>query len=539
MIDSSAVHSTDTLVVGSGAGGLIAAILAHDNGSKTIVIEKSAMLGGSTSISAGGIWIPCNNLAIEAGIKDSKEDALRYLRRITMGQGDEKLLGAYLDEGPKMVDYIQQHTAIHFGPYSFPDYHPEIDGSNSGRALVISELYDGKLLPPDIVKRIRRSPFFPPINSKERAEWKATNKLDLDMVAKRIEDKIFTMGSALTAALVKECLDRGIDIIPEAPVRGLIYRDNVVQGVKIEQNGENVEMISKVVILACGGFDWNDQMKKDFLKIPVVSPMGVTSNEGDGIIMGMEVGAALGNMNEAWWTPVIKVPGEEIDGKPVSRSINDERARPHSIIVNRSGRRFVNEAHNYNAVGKALHYFDPVQYEYQNIPAFLIFDNNYRAKYNFLNVMPREPIPRWVKSGDSLTELAGRLGIDSMELKKTISEFNTYAKSGIDLDFHRGESEYDKRYGDLSNELNPCLGTIDNPPFYGVEVYPGTLGTKGGLKTNSDAQVLNVKGDIIKGLYATGNVTASPMGIGYPGPGVTIGQAMVFGYIAGKNAALE
>ena len=137
-----------------------------------------------------------------------------------------------------------------------------------------------------------------------------------------------------------------------------------------------------------------------------VSESPLLTHLGIGIIMGMEVGAALGNMNEAWWTPVIKVPGEEIDGKPVSRSINDERARPHSIIVNRSGRRFVNEAHNYNAVGKALHYFDPVHCEYQNIPAFLIFDSKYRAKYNFLNVMPGEPIPRWVKSGDSLTELA-------------------------------------------------------------------------------------------------------------------------------------
>jgi len=538
-MDSTTGSSYDVIVVGSGAGGLIAAILAHDNGSKTVVIEKSAMLGGSTSISAGGIWIPCNKLAMEAGIQDSKEEALRYLRRITMGQSDEKLLNAYLDEGPKMVEYIREHTSIHFGPYRFPDYHPEIDGANSGRALVISELYDGKQLPPDIVKRIRRSPFFPPITSKERAEWKSTNKLDLELLAKRVKDKIFTMGSALTAALVKECLDREISLIPEARVRGLIYLDNQVQGVTIEQNRGDVKMNSKVVILACGGFDWNEQMKRDFLKLPVVSPMGVTSNEGDGIIMGMEVGAGLGNMNEAWWTPVIKVPGEEIDGKPVSRSFNDERARPHTIIVNRSGRRFVNEARNYNSVGKALHYFDPVLYEYPNIPSFLIFDNTYRLKYNFLTVMSGEPIPSWVTSGDTLSELAGRLGVNSAELMKTVSGFNMYVKSGIDLDFHRGESEYDKRYGDLSNEPNPCLGIIDSSPFYGVEVYLGTLGTKGGLKTNSDAQVLNIKGRPIPGLYATGNVTASPMGIGYPGPGVTIGQAMVFGYIAGKNAVTK
>ena len=523
----------DVVVIGSGAGGLTSAILAHDRGSKTVVLEKSSMLGGTTSISAGVIWIPNNIHSRNAGVQDTREAALTYLRRITMNVEDNGLLHTFIDEGPKMIDYIGTHTPVKFGVSMFPDYHPEFEGAKHGRSLD-QEPFDGSLLPPDILERIRRSPFFPPITMRERDEWKSVLNFDFELMAKRIENKIFTMGSALIGALLKGCLDRDIRVIPEAHVINLITKGGKTIGANVKHDGGNIAIIAnRAVILASGGFDWNDQMKKDFLRIPVVIPLGVPSNEGDGITMGIELGAGLGNMSEAWWSPVIKVPGEELDGKPLARPFNSERALPGSLMVNRSGKRFVNEAHNYNDVGKALHTFDPVSFEYSNIPSFLIFDDHYRRHYNFLTTMPGDPIPNWILRKNSLKELALDLGINGEVLSDTVSIFNKYAETGVDLDFHRGASDYDRAYGDLGVSPNPCLGPLAVPPYYGVRVLPGTLGTKGGLKVNSESQVLNIRGKLIAGLFATGNVTASPMGAGYPGAGVTIGQAMVFGYLAG------
>ena len=523
----------DVVVIGSGAGGLTSAILAHDRGSKTVVLEKSSMLGGTTSISAGVIWIPNNIHSRNAGVQDTREAALTYLRRITMNVEDNGLLHTFIDEGPKMIDYIGTHTPVKFGVSMFPDYHPEFEGAKHGRSLD-QEPFDGSLLPPDILERIRRSPFFPPITMRERDEWKSVLNFDFELMAKRIENKIFTMGSALIGALLKGCLDRDIRVIPEAHVINLITKGGKTIGANVKHDGGNIAIIAnRAVILASGGFDWNDQMKKDFLRIPVVIPLGVPSNEGDGITMGIELGAGLGNMSEAWWSPVIKVPGEELDGKPLARPFNSERALPGSLMVNRSGKRFVNEAHNYNDVGKALHTFDPVSFEYSNIPSFLIFDDHYRRHYNFLTTMPGDPIPNWILRKNSLKELALDLGINGEVLSDTVSIFNKYAETGVDLDFHRGASDYDRAYGDLGVSPNPCLGPLAVPPYYGVRVLPGTLGTKGGLKVNSESQVLNIRGKLIAGLFATGNVTASPMGGGYPGAGVTIGQAMVFGYLAG------
>jgi len=214
----------DVVVIGSGAGGLTSAILAHDRGSKTVVLEKSRMLGGTTSISAGVIWIPNNIHSLDAGVQDTREAALTYLRRITMNTGDTGLLETFIDEGPKMIDYIRTHTPVKFGVSMFPDYHPEFEGATHGRSLD-QEPFDGSILPQDIFERIRRSPFFPPITMRERDEWKSILNFDFELMAKRIENKIFTMGSALIGALLKGCLDRNIRVIPEAHVTNLLTKD--------------------------------------------------------------------------------------------------------------------------------------------------------------------------------------------------------------------------------------------------------------------------------------------------------------------------
>ncbi|MFQ6010737.1 MAG: FAD-binding protein [Nitrososphaerales archaeon] len=528
----------DVVVIGSGAGGLVAAIMAHDKGSKTVILEKSNKLGGTTSISAGVVWMPNNRHSRGANVQDSREDALTYLRRVTMDLEDADLLNTFLDEGPKMIDYVEAHTPVRFAVSMFPDYHPEFEGGRHGRSLD-QEPFDGKLLPTDIFQRIRRSPYFPPITMRERDEWKSVLNFDFELMSKRIEENVFTMGSALVAGLLKACLDRGIHILPETHATSLTSSEGSVHNVRAKlRDGETTIRANKAVILASGGFDWNDQMKKDFLSIPSVAAVGVPSNEGEGITMGIELGAQLGNMSEAWWTPVIKVPGEELDGKPIARPFNSERALPGSIIVNRAGKRFVNEAHNYNDVGKTLQTFDPVSFEYTNIPAFIIFDDQYRRRYNFLTVMPGDPMPQWVSRRSSLSELALELGINGEMLNDTVSNFNKKALAGTDSDFHRGESAYDRAYGDLGVSPNPCLGPLTTPPYYGVEVSPGTLGTKGGLKINSSSQVIDVRGKLITGLYATGNVTASPMGRGYPGAGATLGQSMVFGYLAGIDTSI-
>ena len=529
----------DVVIVGAGASGLTAAIRARDAGREVLVLEKTDKYGGTTAISAGALWIPNNSLQQQAGIEDSKEDAATYLTKVALGQASPDLIRTYIDRCAEMIDYLQGKTQIRFMIRSqLPDYHAEWEGGKRGGRSLEPQPFDGNLLG-DLAGKIRVSAAYRPVTNGEMDGWGPTGGWDRGLIEERSKRRILTVGPGLVAGLLLTCVDRSVRFLLEARVVRLIEKGGRVIGVTVERGGEAMSVMARrAVILACGGFAWNEEMKTHFLRGPDLASATIPADEGDGIRMGVTVGAKLLNMNEAWWSPVIRIPREQIDGRPAARMVVKERTCPGSIMVNRAGRRFCNEAQNYHDLVRAFHFFDPQIYGYPNVPAFLIFDEAFRRRYSIGPVLPSMEVPPWIKRGGSPRELADALGIVPEGLEKTIETFNVNVRRGIDPEFHRGESIYDSAKGDKSAK-HPCLAPLDTPPFHGFEVLPGDIGTKGGLAINGKAQVLNVDGQVIPGLYAAGNVTASVMGAGYAGGGATLGPAMTFGYLAGMNAAEE
>jgi succinate dehydrogenase/fumarate reductase flavoprotein subunit len=322
--------------------------------------------------------------------------------------------------------------------------------------------------------------------------------------------------------------------------------DGRVAGVIFETPDGSIEMRARNVVIATGGFEWDEQLKRSFLRGPLTHPVSVSTNTGDGLRMAMRVGAMLGNMREAWWMPVIEVPDDVV---PLGRQLlTAERTFPGSIMVNRSGKRFTNEAANYNAFGAAFHEQDTTLGIYRNLPCWMVFNQVFLEKYGLGgditggSGVEREDQggPDWLISSDTLGGLAGVLGVPAGALEETVERFNVHARAGHDPDFHRGESIFDRWYGDPTlrdGTAAPTLGPLEGGPYYAVEVKSGALGTKGGPLTDATGAVLDVDGDRIDGLYAAGNAMASPMGMTYGGAGGTLGPAMIFGYLAGRDAA--
>ena len=269
-------------------------------------------------------------------------------------------------------------------------------------------------------------------------------------------------------------------------MRELVVEEGRVAGVRAEHAGEESFLRARRgVILASGGFEWSKELTAQFLGGVLTHPNSPPTNEGDGLRMAMSVGADLGNMSEAWWCPSLVIPGEEYDGRQLHRGDFAIRSMPHSLIVNRRGRRFVNEAQNYNDLMKAFFAFEPNAYERPNLPAWLVFDHAYVEKYALMTVMPGQPVPEWIPRADTLEELAKTIGVDARGLAQTVERFNGFAVEGKDPEHGRGESLYDHFYGDPDNAPNPNLGTLAKKPFYALQVHPGAIGTKGGARVNA------------------------------------------------------
>jgi 3-oxosteroid 1-dehydrogenase len=525
----------DVVVVGSGGAGLVAALRARDRGARVAVLEKTDLIGGTTAMSGGVMWIPGNHLMLDVGGEDSREDALAYLRHLAFGQSTEELLAAFVDSGPEMVRYLEKRTLLRFAAVRRPDYHPEWAGGKlAGRSLDIDPFDTNRLGARRAL--LRSSPHYPPITYRERYAWGRPEKFDWALIAERVARGTVTMGPALVAGLLKSCLDAGIEVFTGMRGRRLVRPAERVVGVQVTDpgGGSLAFEATRAVVIASGGFEWNHEMEKHFLRGPELAPATVPSNTGDGILMGAGVGASLGNMNEAAWCPMVRIPGEEYEGQPVSRLIVEERSRPGSIIVNRRGRRFVNEATSYNSIVRSFHVFDPGAYDWANLPAYLVFDQRFRRRYNVTTVMPGDPTP-----ASTPEALARALSIDPGGLEETIKRFNAFAAQGTDPDFQRGESAQDRFNGDPEHGPNPCLGPLDTPPFFAIELFPGTVGTKGGLRCDASARVLDVEEAVIRGLYVCGGAMASSMGIGYPSSGGMLGTGMTFAYIAGDRAAQD
>lgn len=532
----------DVAVLGSGASATTTAILASDNGAEVAVLERADVVGGTTALSGGVLWVPNNHHMAEAGIEDSREDALAYLNSLSLGMMDDELVGTLIDTGPEMLRYMEDNTPVSLHVFEgYPDYHPENPGGKpeGGRSL------DNDLFPFEELgswaERINHQPdaiFFPATMLEiDTGQVEAIPQEVLE--ARRARDMRST-GQALAGSLIKGCLDREIPVHTVTRARELILDDSdAVVGVRAERNGEDYFVKArKAVVIASGGFEWNEDLVKAFLRGPMTAPTSSPENEGDGLLMAMDAGAALGNMSEAWWIPGIHVPGDEMRGRTFARLILAERTWPRSIIVNRYGKRFMNEAANYNAVGHAFHTFDPNTFEFINLPAWLIVDSRYQAPIARHRVVP--DAPDWIRRAGTLAELADEIDIDAAGLEATVARFNEGAVRGEDPDFQRGVSAYDSYNGDRSQEPPfTTLGPIDTPPYYAALIESGALGTKGGPKTNAQAQVLRARGGVIPGLYAVGNAMAGVTAMVYGGAGGTLGPGMTFGYIAGMNAARE
>ncbi|MFE7421512.1 FAD-binding protein [Rhodococcus sp. NPDC057529] len=540
--------TVDFLVVGSGGGGMAAAITAAHRGIDTLVIDKGATFGGSTAISGGGIWIPNAPTLREKGVIDSRESIRRYLDIITEGTVAADRLDAFVDKGPELMELLDRspHMKLYWVK-GYSDYHPEYEGGRPLGRTIECIPFDTRALKED--EQFQRpnsmkGPLGLWVTSKDyhdlamvKRTWKgrkaslvAAWRVASNMVRRR---HMATGGRALVARMRMILKDAGVPLWLKTSMTELIVDGTgAVVGVLAERDGQTVRIgARRGVLLATGGFDHNQDMRAKYLPrhgVPDVSA-GARENTGDGIVAGQKLGAAVDLMDDAWWMPSVLHPmGAVIP-------LVSERCIPPSVIVNGRGERFTNESSPYvNFVHDQL--------DGGHVPAWFVMDTKAKSRYPFAQVLPGVPFPQGfydsgvVHKADTLRDLAEKIGVRADTLVATVDRFNGFARSGTDEDFGRGDSAYDRYYGDPTMK-NPCLDEITQGPFYAIRCEAGDLGTKGGLVTDADARVLRADGTVIDGLYATGNTSASVMGNEYAGAGATIGPAMVFGYIAAQHVA--
>lgn len=523
-------REVDVVVLGSGAAALSAAVMAHDGGAKVLLLEKAPQFGGTTAVSGGEPWVPNNHHARAKGWGYSREAVLATLQRLTHGKvPDWSLVEHYVDTAPEMLEYLEAHTPLRMYPMDQPDRYFSISGGPKGQTLD-SFPFDAKTLG-EWAEKCRRSHTFPPLTAVEGGlGGTLMPNLDFELLGKRYEEDIRTMGSGLVASLFKGLLDRGIETLTETPGRELVVnREGAVIGVRAERAGRPFWAAArKGVILGTGGFEWNRELTRAFLATEITHPLSPPYNEGDGLLMATDVGAMLGNMTEAWWMPAFEDPTLEYDGKPLSM-YRGARGAAASIIVNKYGKRFTVESGYYNDIPRNFANFDPVAMEYPNLPAWNIFDESVKSTNPIMSIPPDEPAPEWMPQAQTIRELAKKIGVDPEGLEQSVERWNMYANEGVDPDFHRHDL----------HGVKSKIAPIQKGPFYAMQVHAGALGTKGGPRYNKDAQVINVHGEPIPGLYAAGNAAAGVLGISYPSGGATIGPAMTFGYCAGRAAAKE
>ena len=555
-------YSFDVVVVGSGNGGMTAALCAFEMGTRDVlVVEKSDLYGGTSSISGGGVWIPCNRYAKAAGAEDSIEKARTYLKQlITPEEVPDEQLEAYLENGPKMVDFLHERTRVRYVTLQhYPDYYTNLDGSMEGHRSMEPETFEASELGEEWRYLRRTHPMMhlggvigitqveaAVMVGQQTGWWKFAAKLLLDYIVDipwRLKDKFhrrLATGCAGVARLRASMLDRDIPLWRNTAMTRVIDEEGKVVGIEVQRDGKTLRIQArKGVVLAAGGFEHNQEMREQYLPKPTDHrwSAGTLDNTGDAIREGLRLGAKMHRLDEAWWCNTLSVPGEDQPRLSVM-----ERSYPGSIIVNPAGQRFSNESQNYMAFQQET--FRLHSEENPLHPTWQIFDANFRANYFVGPLYNSKFRPDWAvpkqyeedgffaKAG-TVRELALKINVDPDGLEDTVRKMNEYARTGEDLDCHRGESAYDRYYGDARVEPNPCLGPVDKPPYYAVKIDPGDFGTQGGMVINANAQVLHEEGHVIEGLYATGNCSAPTLPC-YPGPGATLGPSMTFAYQAAK-----
>jgi 3-oxosteroid 1-dehydrogenase len=528
----------DVVVLGTGAAGLVAAMAAADQGATVGLFEKSDLVGGTTALSGGVVWLPANKRARAHGVVDDREKALAYLEALSNDTMESELVESFVDSVNPMVDWLDERTPLELKLVAgYPDYHPEHPGGlpGGGRSLE-PELFDVATLGA-WADRLAGAPrhFY----IREIPSGGGSGVIADDITRHRIEGHLEGLGRALVAALLRGCLDRGIEPHTATRATELITEGNRVCGVSLETDrGPAVVRARRGVVLATGGFEHDQVLIRSFLRGPIRHSPGVATNTGDGLRMAMGVGAELGNMPFAWWVPVVLVPGA--DGAAVPTLLLRERTLPGTIMINSQGRRFTNEAANYNALGAAFQAFDVSRFRYANDPAWLVIGQDAVDRYGVFGYPPGH-VPGWLIKAASVAELAEAVGATEPALVETIDNWNKLVANGRDEQFGRGESAYDGWCGDHQFFGTPqaTLGSLGSTTFFVTQVHPSALGTKGGPRTTEAGQVIGLRGDTVPGLYAAGNVMSAPTGMVYGGAGGTLGPAMVFGYLAGQAAALD
>jgi succinate dehydrogenase/fumarate reductase flavoprotein subunit len=555
----------DVLVIGSGAGGLAAAVTARKvGGLEIIVVEKEPEFGGTTAISGGVLWIPGNRHAQANGVKDTREAARKYMELECGAFFDDVSADAFLINAPQMVEWFERETSVKFVSTLYPDYHPGIGGGvDVGRSILaapfdIRELgKDMARLRPPLATLTFMGMMFNSSNADLKHFFRATASLKSFLfVVKRIVNHLKelvlygrgvsgTGGNALAASLAKSALALGIPIWTSSPAKRLVSEEGVVRGVVISRNDVDTQVTARHgVVLACGGFS------HDLARIRAAYPHLMrggehlspvpSSNTGDGIKLAESVGAHFDIRFPfpAAWMPVSRVPlGSGRFG--VFPHLLD-RYKPGIIGVTRKGLRFCNESNSYHDVGAAM--IEACKNEGETA-MWLICDQVTLWKYGLGYVKPA-PLPvgrllrdAYLLKGNTLAELAAQAGIDGAALEQTVNLYNIGAASGEDLQFGRGSTSFNRYLADPENRPNPCVAPIGNGPYYALKLLMGDLGTFDGLRTTMVGQVLSTHGRVIKGLYAVGNDRASIMGGNYPAAGITLGPNMTFGWITGRHIA--
>jgi succinate dehydrogenase/fumarate reductase flavoprotein subunit len=559
--DVALANNYDVVVIGAGAGGMTAAAVAATRGLRAIVIEKTAVVGGTTAISGGMVWVPNNSKQSPAERHDTPEQAAAYLEAVVRSKEGADLRRHYLAEAPKAIDYLERHTHVRLAPVPFyPDYYPDVPGAMlRGRVLEpvpfnARELGDWfQLLRPPLPEfmlfggmMVARADLVHFRNALRSARSMARV---LRLLAGYGADRMrfhrgtnLVLGNALAARLLKSLLDLNVPVRLNTAVTGLMQEGGRVVGVEARTaSGEAVSIGARLgVVLASGGFSHSNRLRAQLLPAEAGNASAAAEgNTGDGLDLGKAAGGIVvdTNTNNAFWTPVSQFVRSDGQRGVYPHTVTD-RGKPGMLAVNKAGKRFTNEADSYHEFVQAMfraHNQGPA------IPAYLLCDRRALRKYGLGAIQPMTlRVGSYRRSGylveaPTIRALAAKLGVDADNLEATIATYNRDAATGLDTAFGRGSNAYHKYVGDAANLPNPCLHAIETPPYYAVALYPADLATAAGLRTSRTGEVLNGAGEPIAGLYACGTDMNSIMCGSYPGPGITLGPALVFGYLVAMN----
>jgi len=553
----------DVVVIGSGAAGLAAACTGAANGHRVLLVERSTRIGGTSAISGGMVWIPANHKMAEIGIDDSEEMARRYISQTVPGAADDARMDAFLRHGDAAVRYLEARTALRLRPVRrYPDYYPDLPGATAGGRVLEPVPFDGRQLGGDF--RLLRDPLpefmlfggmmisredipkLRKLGKSAAATWDVC-KLIARYAAQRLHAHRGTslvLGNALVARLLRSARDLSVDIRLNAGAERLTLEDGRVAQLEVRVDGNASRVRTRAVVLATGGISHDPALRQSF--VPAAAGQRSATFDahapGSGARIALALGAAMSAPSRgvddalAFWVPVSC--WQRDDGSPAMfpHTVTD-RAKPGLIAVDRHGRRFVNEAVSYHEFVRAqLRRADSA------IPAWLVCDSRFLWKYGLGRIRPfalqthREVASGYLKTARTLEALADAIGVPRATLTETLRCFNAGARQGRDDAFGRGGNIYERHLGDGDHQPNPCVAPIEHGPFYAVAVFPADLGMAAGLVTDEHARVLRADGSAIDGLYACGNDMHSVMNGAYPGPGITLGPALVFGVIAAHHA---